>query len=124
MSGVMSHQPEPAQLRSKWESLVSALQVDTTATGNMRERRYLDRWTAKAINDLNVRLGHGGPALSSAAFAAGIADVRNVIETTNQANLDAERDRRTYGVVSPVLRKNWLFRQIRKRTGCFASLAN
>ena len=32
----------------------SALQVDTTAPANLRERRYLDRWTAKAINDLNV----------------------------------------------------------------------
>ena len=70
----------------------SALEVATTAPANLRERRYLDRWTAKAINDLNVWLGHGGPALTSAAFAAGIANVCNVIETTNQANLDAERD--------------------------------
>ena len=37
----------------------SALEVNTTAPANLRERRYLDRWTAKAINDLNVRLGHG-----------------------------------------------------------------
>ena len=66
--------------------------MDTTAPANLREHRYLDHWTAKAINDLNVWLGHGGPALTSAAFAAGIANVCNVIETTNQANLDAERD--------------------------------
>ena len=72
----------------------SALQVDVTTPTNLRERRYLDRWTAKAVSDLKVRLGHGGPALTGAAFAAGIADVRTVIETTNQANLDAERDRR------------------------------
>ena len=72
----------------------SALQIDVTPPANVRESRYLDRWKSRFTNDLNVRLGHGGPALTSAAFAAGIADVRNVIETTNQANLDAERDRR------------------------------
>ena len=66
----------------------------TTAPANLRESRYLDRWVSRAKDDLNLRLGHGGPALTSAAFTAGIADVRNVIETTNEANRQAERDRR------------------------------
>ena len=33
----------------------SALEVNTTVPAKLHEHRYLDRWTAKAINDLNVR---------------------------------------------------------------------
>ena len=100
-SGVTAVEQLYAPLAQWWRAVctaatatTSALEVTPTAPANLRERRFMDRWASKAIEDLNVRLGHGGPALSSAAFAAGIADVRNVIETTNQANLDAERNRR------------------------------
>ena len=57
----------------------SALEVVTTAPANLCESRYLDRWVSRAKDDLNVRLGHGGPALTSAAFTAGIADVRKLL---------------------------------------------
>ena len=71
-----------------------AAAITPLAVGNARSHSKLDRWVSRVRDDIFARMGHGGPALTSAAFHAGISAIRSTIQETNDANLDYDRARR------------------------------
>ena len=98
--------PDPAvvaryePIRDWWRSAC------TNATGDLALNRItpvttaapattmsLNRHVARLRVDILNKVGVGGPGLTTAAFDAGMAGVRNVIETTANEKLQFERDR-------------------------------
>ena len=69
----------------------SVVEIDPGDPGNLCQRCLLDGWVSRSTNALIHRLGYGGPALTSAAFTAGVEVIRTTISDTNMANLEYDR---------------------------------
>lgn len=62
---------------------------------NPGQQGLLNTFANRHKNQLLARLGHGGPQLSNAAFAAGVATIRDTMSDNLNAHLQFERDRHT-----------------------------
>jgi hypothetical protein len=67
----------------------SALHAVTTP----REQARLAAWASRVKQGQLARIGVGGPGLSNAAFAHGVAELKTTLEATHIASLEFERAR-------------------------------
>jgi len=54
----------------------------------------LNRWVTKIKDSCLLKLGAGGPALSSAAFNTGVAAIQNTLDNNATSRLQFEHDRK------------------------------
>jgi len=88
----------PAELLRDWMRLavtntnagVSVLSIEPVSSGVPAHSVALNRWAAKTKNDALLKLGQGGPALSSATFNTGAAAIQHTLDANANTRLQFE----------------------------------
>ena len=100
MSGSVDEQAKFSPLRDWWCAACTqtaggdpTIRVAQVLPRNPGETRQLTAWANRNIRSNMARLGVGGPQLSNAAFARGVADLQTTLTDHHNATLDFERDR-------------------------------
>jgi hypothetical protein len=71
----------------------TAVSHDLLAVTTPRSQARLSAWAARVKESQLARIGVGGPGLSNAAFAHGVAELKTTMENTHIATLEFERAR-------------------------------
>ena len=72
--------------------LAPTTQINAVTPGNPAEAAKLDVWLAIVRGTQMAYLRVGGPGLTNAAFTAGVTNVTNTLQATNQATIDYHQD--------------------------------
>ena len=92
----------PAEILRDWVRVAvtnnnvgrSTLAIAPIAAGIPATQVALNRWVTKIKDACLIKLGAGGPALSSAAFNTGVAAIQSTLDNNATNRLQFERDRK------------------------------
>jgi hypothetical protein len=72
----------------------SVISASLSQPNSPRELGRLTAWSNRVKDDQMKRLGVGGPGLSNAAFAHGVAELKSTMVETHRATLEYDRDKK------------------------------